>query len=299
VALAASPFQGLPLTGPSAPPTDLPPLVPGRPDLLERLPALEALVRRAGDAVLAVYAQPFHVEAKGDGSPVTAADRAAEAILAPALGALLPGVPVVAEEAAADGDVPVVDPNGRFWLVDPLDGTREFVARNGEFTVNVALVDGGVPVLGVVLAPALDLLFVGLVGHGAWRVANGRREPIATRPPTDGWVVAYSRSHRDARTEAWLAGRPVAERRAAGSSLKFGLVAAGEADVYPRLGRTMEWDTAAGHAVLRAAGGCVLDLAGQPLRYGKPGFENPDFVAWGDPACAGTRAPAGAPPAQG
>ena len=272
VALAALPFSAVA----SSPP------VSSSPDLPTLLASVETLARRAGAALMAVYAQPFLVEHKIDGSPVTAADRAAEDILAPALAAMLEGVPVVAEEAMSDPGAPDRSDARCFWLVDPLDGTREFVARNGEFTVNVALVEGGEPVLGAVLAPALDLLFLGAPGHGAWRVAGGRRTAIATRAPRPaGLAVTCSRSHLDARTERWLAAWPVAERRAAGSALKFGLLASGEADVYPRMGPTMEWDTAAGHAVLAAAGGCVLDLDGHPLRYGKPGFRNPDFVAWG------------------
>ncbi|MFN9194683.1 MAG: 3'(2'),5'-bisphosphate nucleotidase CysQ [Pseudomonadota bacterium] len=263
------------------------------PDLPSLLAPLEALVRRAGAEVMAAYAVPFAVERKADGSPVTAADRAAEAILAPGLAALLPGVPVVAEEAMSEPGAPPVAPAGRFWLVDPLDGTREFVARNGEFTVNVALVDAGLPVLGAVLAPALDLLYLGVPGLGAWRVAGGQRSALAARAvPPQGLSVAYSRSHRDDRTERWLSAWPVADRIAVGSALKFGLLAAGQADVYPRLGPTMEWDTAAGHAVLAAAGGCVLDLQGQPLRYGKPGYRNPDFVA-GARAPGPTLSPAG------
>ncbi|MDO9075044.1 MAG: 3'(2'),5'-bisphosphate nucleotidase CysQ [Rubrivivax sp.] len=245
------------------------------------LPAVEALARAAGALILAVYGTDFVVHDKADASPVTLADERAEALITPALRALQPAWPVVAEEAAARGEAPVAAE--AFWLVDPLDGTREFVARNGEFTVNIALVRRGQPVLGVVFLPVPDRLFAGVVGQGAWLEAGGQRRAITARvQPAAGAVVACSRSHGDiAALQAWLQGQPVAAWVPAGSSLKFGLIAAGEADVYPRLGRTMEWDTAAGHAVLAAAGGSVCDLDGRPLRYGKPGFENPHFVARG------------------
>jgi len=245
------------------------------------LPELERLAREAGALILEVYAQDFAVRGKADASPVTEADERAEACIVAGLLALAPAVPVVAEEAVSRGECPTL--GKRFWLVDPLDGTREFVSRNGEFTVNIALIEYGAPVLGVVHVPVHDTLYLGAVGQGAWVVEQGRREHIACKhAPPQGLRVASSRSHGDdAAMTAWLAGRTVASHVAAGSSLKFGLVARGAADVYPRFGRTMEWDTAAGHAVLRAAGGEVFDLAGQPLRYGKPGFENPHFVAWG------------------
>jgi 3'(2'), 5'-bisphosphate nucleotidase len=245
------------------------------------LPAVEALARAAGALVLEVYATNFAVQGKADNSPVTLADERAEALITPALQRLRPDWPVVAEEAAARGQAPAAAEC--FWLVDPLDGTREFVARNGEFTVNIALVRQGRPVLGVVYLPVPDQLYAGVVGQGAWLTAAGERHAIAARvPPADGLVVACSRSHGDvAALRAWAQGQPVAAWVPAGSSLKFGLIAAGRADLYPRLGRTMEWDTAAGHAVLAAAGGSVCDLDGRPLRYGKPGFENPSFVARG------------------
>jgi 3'(2'), 5'-bisphosphate nucleotidase len=206
------------------------------------------------------------------------------------LQALWPGIPVVAEESAAAGRVPEVQTNtGRFWLVDPLDDTREFIARNGEFTVNIALVEAGQPVLGVVVAPAMPggrMIYFGSAGQGAWAArGDAPATAIHTRAePPQGLTLVGSRSHGDdAALERFiaehLAGRNVAETRAAGSSLKLCMVAAGQADIYPRLGRTMEWDIAAGHAVLAAAGGEVLTLSGQPLHYGKPGFENPYFVA--------------------
>jgi 3'(2'), 5'-bisphosphate nucleotidase len=245
------------------------------------LPVVEALARAAGELILQVYATDFAVHGKADHSPVTAADELAEAHIVPALRALQPAWPVVAEEAAAKGEAPQAAPC--FWLVDPLDGTREFVARNGEFTVNIALVVEGVPLLGVVYLPVLDRLYAGVVGQGAWVVEQGRRRDIRCRAaPAQGLTVACSRAHGDGPAlQAWLQAHTVAALVGAGSSLKFGLIAAGQADAYARFGRTMEWDTAAGQAVLVAAGGSVCDVSGQPLRYGKPGFENPHFVARG------------------
>ena len=251
-----------------------------RPALLDRL---LPIVRDAGELIMTIYRSDFSVRGKADQSPVTEADERAEALILPALAALLPGTPIVAEEAVAAGEVPAVAE--RFWLVDPLDGTKEFISRNGEFTVNVALIEDGQPTLGVVLAPAQGRLFAGALGHGAFvDDATGRR-PIAVRAvPEAGLTVVASRSHGDASAlDAFLAGRKVAELRGAGSSLKICLIAAGEADLYPRLGRTMEWDIAAGHAVLAAAGGQLTRIDGTPLRYGKPDFANPRFVAAGTP----------------
>lgn len=245
------------------------------------LEGLVPVIRAAGELVMAVYRTDFAVRGKDDASPVTEADERAEALILPALDALLPGVPVIAEEAVAAGRVPKI--GERFWLVDPLDGTKEFISRNGEFTVNIALVEHGVPVLGVVLAPAIDRLFLGASGLGAFIEEDGKRRPIRCRVvPAEGLTVVASRSHGDAAAlDAFLAGRKVAALKSAGSSLKLCLIANGEADLYPRLGRTMEWDIAAGHAVLAAAGGKVRTLAGEALRYGKPGLDNPHFVASG------------------
>jgi 3'(2'), 5'-bisphosphate nucleotidase len=253
----------------------------GEADHFALLAPVEALARRAGAVILHVYGSDFAVQHKADTSPVTAADEQAEAVIVPGLRALAPHWPVVAEEAVSRGECPATGP--RFWLVDPLDGTREFVARNGEFTVNIALVADGDAVLGVVYLPVQDRLYAGLRGQGAWvEDAAGRRTIACRTPPADGLTVASSRAHGDdGALEAFLQGQAVAGRLTAGSSLKFGLLAEGRADLYPRFGRTMEWDTAAGHAVLAAAGGSVCDLNGQPLRYGKPGFENPHFVARG------------------
>ena len=239
------------------------------------------VARAAGAAIMEVYATDFAVRGKADASPVTLADERAEAIITPALERLAPGVAVVAEEAVAAGHTP--DVGEWFWLVDPLDGTKEFISRNGEFTVNIALVHRGRPVFGVVLAPALNRLFAGGVGQGAFVEERSGRRPIRCRTvPETGLVVVASRSHGDdAALNQFLQGRRVASTISAGSSLKLCLVAAGEADIYPRLGRTMEWDIAAGHAVLVAAGGRVRTIAGEALRYGKPGFDNPHFVAEG------------------
>lgn len=258
------------------------PLPADGPTLAVLLLRVETLAREAGALILQVYATDFAVQGKADHSPVTAADERAEAHIVPALQALSPAWPVVAEEAAARGQAPAAA--ATFWLVDPLDGTREFVARNGEFTVNIALVHDGAPVLGVVYLPVPDVLYAGVVGQGAWRqVGAGERQALHCRAlPAAGAVVACSRAHGDGDAlDAFLQGSRVASRKIAGSSLKFGLLAAGEADIYPRFGRTMEWDTAAGHAVLAAAGGSIKDLEGRPLRYGKPGYENPHFIARG------------------
>ena len=251
---------------------------PNRPELLEHL---LPIVRSAGQLIMAIYATDFSVRGKGDASPVTEADEKAEAWILSALESLTPDVPIVAEEAVAAGRIPTV--GERFWLVDPLDGTKEFISKNGEFTVNIALIEHGEPVLGVVYAPALDRLFAGAVGSGAFVEEHGVRRPVVVRnAPEAGLTVVASRSHNDASAlDAFLAGRKVAALRSAGSSLKLCLVAGGEADVYPRLGRTMEWDIAAGHAVLAAAGGRVTTVDAKPFMYGKPGVENPHFVAWG------------------
>ena len=244
----------------------------------------------AGLEILEVYRTDFAVEQKDNDSPVTEADKRAEAIILKRLRDLAPEIPVIAEEAASEGHLP--ETGERFFLVDPLDGTREFINRRDEFTVNIALVEHGEPVAGVVFAPALGMMAVAdgpaagrmaMLGAGE-TVADAAWQPIHTRDvPAGGPVAVASRSHRDAETDAFLVSQGVTETRSAGSSLKFCLVARGEADVYPRFGRTMEWDTAAGHAVLRAAGGCVLTTDGSPLRYAKRerGYDNPAFIAWG------------------
>ncbi|MFY9327648.1 MAG: 3'(2'),5'-bisphosphate nucleotidase CysQ [Georgfuchsia sp.] len=240
-----------------------------------------AIARAAGSVIMDIYATDFAVRGKSDASPVTEADEKAEAVILAALAKIAPDIPVISEEAAASGRIPKVAE--RFWLVDPLDGTKEFISRNGEFTVNIALIEKGQPALGVVLAPALNRLFAGVAGEGAFVEDTGIRRAIRCRTaPAEGLTVVSSRSHGDAAAlDAFLAGRKVAASVNAGSSLKLCLVAAGEADLYPRLGRTMEWDIAAGHAVLRAAGGHVKTLQGDELRYGKDGLDNPHFVASG------------------
>ena len=236
----------------------------------------------AGAAILQVRARGFDVVSKADASPVTEADHAAETILLDALRRLSPDVPVVAEEETAAGRTPQV--GARFFLVDPLDGTKEFVRGGEDFTVNVGLVEDGTPTLGVVFAPARDELYVGDVATGAALSRPGVGEParpIRVRKAATPPVAVASRSHDTPQTEAYLAQLGVMERSSIGSSLKFCLLAAGLADVYPRPAPTCEWDTAAGEAVLRAAGGAVFDLDGAPFRYGKPGFFNPGFLAVG------------------
>ncbi len=247
---------------------------------------MRLIAERAGQVILAHYAEgaAIEVRAKDDASPVTAADEAAEAFILQALETLTPKIPVVAEEAMAAGTQPDIS-DGLFWLVDPLDGTKEFLARNGEFTVNIALIQDGEPVAGVVHAPALAKTWTG-AGPGSATYSEADRPPLgiaARRPPEDGLVVVASRRHGASQElDSFLADYHVAEQVAAGSSLKFCLVASGQADLYPRFGRTMEWDTAAGHAVLLAAGGSVTRADdGTPLRYAKPGFENPHFIARG------------------
>jgi 3'(2'), 5'-bisphosphate nucleotidase len=250
------------------------------------LPGVVAVARAAGEAILAIYARADHaIETKADDSPLTAADRAAHEVILAGLGALAPAIPAWSEESA--GIAWEVRRHWRqFWLIDPLDGTREFIKRNGEFTVNIALVRDHAPVLGVVHAPVQGRTWTGLAGGGAFRL-EGASEPRPLRvrvPAADPPRVAGSRSHRGASLDALLERLGPHELVAMGSSLKFCLVAEGEADVYPRLGPTSEWDTAAAQAVVEAAGGAVLDLAGQPLRYNtRPEQLNPDFIARGDP----------------
>ena len=240
-----------------------------------------AAAHAAGAAILDIYCQDFTVRQKADDSPVTRADERAEAIIEERLAAGAPDIPVIAEERCAAQGLPSVAPP-RFWLVDPLDGTKEFIRRNGEFTVNIALIEGDRPVLGVVHVPSQGVTYA--AAGGATRRRSGEMpQPITARPiPRRGAVVVHSRSHADEqRLSEYVATLPDAERRLAGSALKFCLLAAGEADLYPRFGPTAEWDTAAGQAVLEAAGGAVATLDGAPLRYGKPGFCNPDFIARG------------------
>jgi 3'(2'), 5'-bisphosphate nucleotidase len=260
---------------------------------IDRVALLQGLVEAslvAGRAILKVYHSDFAFHVKADASPVTEADTAAEAILLAALARLAPGIPVVAEEECAAGRIPSV--GDAFFLVDPLDGTKEFVRRGGDFTVNVALVEQGSPTLGVVYAPAAGRLYAGDGALGvAWsaqatdtaasEVSLGAPAPLHVRTPGAAYVVVASKSHATPAIDAYLDGYAVETRVAVGSSLKFCLLAAGEADLYPRPSPTSEWDTAAGHAVLAAAGGRVFGPDGTPLTYGKPNFFNPGFVACG------------------
>ncbi len=239
------------------------------------------LAQRAGRAILAIRARGFEVLAKSDYSPVTEADHSAEALITAGLRAATPDIPVIAEEEAAAGKRPA--PGPVFWLVDPLDGTREFAAGHAEFTVNIGLIRHTNPVLGVVFAPALGETFTGIAGQGAWKRGTAGQSPIHVRlPPPEGVTVMASRHHAsNDELAAFLAGQRIAELTNIGSSLKFCRVAEGKVDLYPRFGRTMEWDTAAAQAILEAAGGQVLGTDGAKLRYGKPGFENPTFIARG------------------
>jgi 3'(2'), 5'-bisphosphate nucleotidase len=257
---------------------------------------LTSIVSAAAAAIIAARAGSLDTRTKADLTPVTAADHAAEAVILEGLARLFPDTCVVSEEAV-DRAPPDRIPD-RFVLVDPLDGTRELVAGRDEFTINLAIVDGGRPRLGIVAAPAQGLLWRGIEGSGAERLrlspgapANAAqgRSIIRTRPaPRAGLVAAVSRSHLDPQTEALLARLPIAARHACGSALKFCQIAEGSADVYPRFSPTCEWDVAAGHAVLAAAGGVVTTPEGAPLRYGRiaENFRVPAFVAWGDPEAA-------------
>jgi len=243
---------------------------------------LVSVARKAGAVILEIYNRDFETLRKADRSPVTEADTAAEALILEALARLTPDIPVIAEEQCAKDGVPLSAPE-RFFLVDPLDGTKEFIAKNGEFTVNIALIEGGRPVLGVVYLPATDACYAGLDGKAERRIGTGSAEAIAARAtPESGLVMAISRSHADGAVErAKERGFNIADTIVAGSSLKFCRIAEGAADLYPRFGNTMEWDTAAGQAVLEAAGGRVETTEGAPLGYGKPGFRNPHFIAYG------------------
>ncbi len=239
-----------------------------------------SIAERAGHEILSVYHGDFEVRSKADSSPVTDADERVEQLILESLSRVAPDTPVVAEESVAAGHIPEIgeDP---FLLVDPLDGTKEFVSRNGEFTVNIALIENGFPVLGVVHLPVLDETYWTNGDGEAWRNRGGEQARIYCRAPGDELVAVASRSHGNRETDEYLSRFPIKERIAAGSSLKFCRIAEGVADIYPRIGRTMEWDIAAGHAVLAAAGGRVMTLDEVPLRYGKPGFDNPPFVARG------------------
>jgi 3'(2'), 5'-bisphosphate nucleotidase len=257
---------------------------------------LTDLVVRAGAAIMAVNRRAMAITSKADGSPVTEADLAADRIIGEGLAHLIPDLPALSEERAHPGRLPY---RGTFFLIDPLDGTKEFVAGRDEFTVNLALVSNATPLLGIIGAPALGLIWRGLVGRGAERLriegtSARAAKPIHTRALPkrgDRWIAAVSRSHRDARSEAFIASRPGAVRKRLGSAVKFGRLAEGAADIYPRLAPTSEWDVAAGHAVVTAAGGKVTDAEGADLRFGqrRDGFVVPEFIAWGDPSAVTQR----------
>lgn len=246
----------------------------------------------AGKLVMEVYSTDFSVERKGDASPVTEADAKAELLILDGLQAAEPGLDIIAEESVSAGHIP--EHGVRFALVDPLDGTKEFINRNGQFTVNIGIIEHGRPVMGVVYAPAINRLFVAEGPDKAWQADVKPGEPVPAsdarmplhirRYPEPGLTAIASKSHRSPETDAFLKKFKVSEIISAGSSLKFCLLAAGEADLYPRMGRTMEWDTAAGQAVAEAAGARVLTEDGEPLRYGKRerGYDNPHFIVYGD-----------------
>jgi len=240
----------------------------------------------AGRKIMDIYARDFTVAYKDDSSPVTEADQAAEKIILRDLAEIAPDIPVIAEEKASAGNIP--DVADRFWLVDPLDGTKEFIKKGTDFTVNIALIEDGQPSFGIVYAPALGRMFVAKDPDTAVQmtIREGRfigpEQPISVRDVPEGGITAVaSKSHRDADTDAFLEKLGIGDVVSIGSSLKFCLVATGEADIYPRFGPTMEWDTGAGHAVLRAAGGTVSNPDGTPFRYRKPDFRNGFFIANG------------------
>lgn len=244
---------------------------------------------KAGTVIMEVYGQDFEVMTKDDSSPVTLADQKGEAVIAADLARIAPHIPMVGEEAASEGNIPEIE-HGIFWLVDPLDGTKEFVHRRGDFTVNIGLIEDKKPVMGIVYAPDKGRIWWGIKGAGAWaadvkdsKIIN--RAPITTRAINlDNLVIVASKSHRSPELETWLAHYPNAEHISVGSSLKFCLLAEGKADLYPRHGLTCEWDTAAAHAVLIAAGGKVNAVDGKPLTYAKDlkTFLNPWFMAVAD-----------------
>jgi 3'(2'), 5'-bisphosphate nucleotidase len=245
---------------------------------------------------MAVDRRAMAITDKADGSPVTEADLAADRVIGEGLARLIPDIPALSEERPHPVQLPY---RGSFFLIDPLDGTKEFVAGRSEFTVNLALVTGATPLLGIIGAPALGLIWRGLVGRFAERLtmegtSARAAEPIHTRTLPkrgDPWIAAVSRSHGDTRSEAFIASRPGAVRERLGSAVKFGRLAEGAADIYPRLAPTSEWDVAAGHAVVTAAGGKVTDAEGAELRFGqrRDGFIVPEFIAWGDPSAATRR----------
>ncbi len=254
----------------------------GSPDYAALTHAAHRLAVEAGRAIMRLYRTDVDMRVKDDASPVTEADEIADRTIVAGLRAASPDILVVSEESVAtlNGDATGAP---RFWLVDPLDGTKEFLRHTGEFTVNIALIEDRRPVLGVLHVPARDETYLADPVEGARVVVDGGAPaPIRARPvPAEGVIAVASRSHRDPETDAFIAANGVSDVTSAGSALKFGLVARGAADLYPRFGRTMEWDTAAGHAILSAAGGSVRCLDGSDLLYGKADFANPSFIARG------------------
>lgn len=253
---------------------------------MKKIDALEALAVEAGKAILEIYGQDdFQIVSKDDASPLTAADLASHEIIAAGLAALTPEIPVLSEESVIGWETR--REWTRYWLVDPLDGTKEFIKRNGEFTVNIALIEDGVPTIGVVDLPLHGVTYVGVAGEGAYkREAGGEKVSISPRPmPAEGMVVSVSRSHPSESVQRLMARFGGCVTRSLGSALKFCYVADGQVDFYPRLGLTSEWDTAAAQAVLEAAGGCIVRTDGSPLRYNtKESLLNPFFYAIGDPS---------------
>jgi 3'(2'), 5'-bisphosphate nucleotidase len=254
-----------------------------RPDLMD---ALTKITISAAEAIRSQRQDGVNI--KADGSPVTAADEAAEAVIRDGLEHLSPALPIISEEEAGRNRPNIT--GGSYFLVDPLDGTKEFIAGRDEYTINIALVADGAPILGVIAAPALGLIWRGIVGRGAERLEfSGQQaetpQAIKTRPrPERELIVMVSRSHLEARTQAYLDRFPQVRRVGCGSSVKFCRLAEGSADLYPRLAPTHDWDIAAGHAILVAAGGSVIDPDGSALRYGSPTLIIPAFLAWGGPA---------------
>jgi len=253
-------------------------------DLKALIPDIVGIARRASQEILRIYNRGFDVRDKADASPITEADEASEALILAGLKTLTPDIPAFGEETVSRGEANAENLPPRFWLVDPLDGTREFVSRNGEFAICIGLVEARHPILGVLHAPVLDTSW-SAAGAGTACVWRGAAKPVpiqARRPPATGMIAVQSRSHGDrAAVEALCAENGVSEIRIQGSAIKLGKLAEGEADFYPRFGKTMEWDTCAGHAILEAAGGQLRTMSGGPLLYGKPGFLNPDFIARG------------------
>ncbi len=255
-------------------------------DLARLAHAFAVIADDAGRLILKIKSSGIEIRTKSDKSPVTEADQAAERHILASLQAILPGVPVIAEESAAAGHIPRI--GSSFLLVDPLDGTSEFIAGRPEYTVNIALIENGVPIVGAIGAPELGQTFAGAPGWAGRRDGGGAFRDIATRAMASPPVAVTSLSHCDTDTDAWLERWPGHTRCGVGSSLKFALLAEGKADVYPRFGTTCEWDTAAGHAILSAAGGAVTTPDGNAFTYGKAdsGYRNGPFIAWGRPPSA-------------